>query len=349
MPLGNIHTRQEPTGMAYQPSPSYRQRMKQETMFHVISKFNTACGGTELHSLELFNVLNRHAPARLWSEYKPGDSLEDWPISLIRPKPLSLPKTGTFVFCGTWWPVGRWLELASPRRIIVINNYPGSAYKEWFKRATPPWHPKVEWLFASEQIRQATALDGLVQPSPINLERFKPAVRADRSGPFTVGRLSRDVPEKFHEDDCALYARLAEAGIRVRIMGGTLLRDKLPAHPLIELLPAGAEPPEQFLSRLDCLLYRTRSNWFEAFGRVVLEAMACGIPVVCGSRGGYTERIRQGENGFVFETNHQAFEYIERLNQDECMRHDIGLEARETAVRLYGEGLPREIIEFYLR
>ncbi len=317
-------------------------------MIHIVQQFTNAFGGTEIHALNLYDVLRRHAPVRLWSEFDPDPRLRAGrQIDLIRPKRLAFPKTGTMVFCGACWYVGPWLEYTAPRRIIVLHNYPHDSYKAWFQRARRPWMPPIEWLFASEQMKAQTELKGIVEPSPVDLQRFRPG--AGPGQPFTVGRLSRDVPEKFHEDDPALYLRLAEAGVRVRIMGGLGLRTRLPAHPLIELWPEGAQPPEVFLQGLDAFIYRTRSDWFEAFGRVVLEAMACGLPVVVDRCGGYAEHIQRGDNGFLTHNNDEALSDMLRLRDDPALRQRIGAAARATAQALYGEGLPREMIEFYLR
>jgi glycosyltransferase involved in cell wall biosynthesis len=319
-------------------------------VIHIVQQFTNAFGGTEIHAINLHDVLSRHTDVRMWSEFDPDPRLLNGRrIDLIRPKRMAFPKTGTMVFCGACWYVGPWLEFTAPRRIIVLHNYPHDSYKTWLQRARRPWMPTIEWLFASEQMKAQTDLQGLVGPSPVNLQLFKPLQGERPEQPFTVGRLSRDVPEKFHEEDPALYLRLAEAGVRVRIMGGLGLRERLPTHPLIELWPEGAQPPEAFLQGLDAFIYRTRSDWFEAFGRVVLEAMACGLPVVCDQRGGYAEWIRCGDNGFLTTNNDEALRDVLRLQNDKPLRQRIGATALATAQELYGNGLPREMIDFYLR
>ena len=64
----------------------------------------------------------------------------------------------------------------------------------------------------------------------------------------------------------------------------------------VELLRAGAEEPAVFLRSLDCFVYRTSARWFEAYGRVIVEAMATGLPIVAGRDGGYTDYLRHGIN-----------------------------------------------------
>ena len=56
----------------------------------------------------------------------------------------------------------------------------------------------------------------------------------------------------------------------------------------------------------------TRPNWKEQFGRVLVEAMACGVPVV-GSDSGEIPRVI-GEAGLVVITNKQVPEG-EKLEQ----------------------------------
>jgi UDP-glucose:tetrahydrobiopterin glucosyltransferase len=43
------------------------------------------------------------------------------------------------------------------------------------------------------------------------------------------------------------------------------------------------------------------SRWVEAFGNVLIEALACGVPVIAYRRGGPTEIIKEGETGWLVE------------------------------------------------
>ena len=45
------------------------------------------------------------------------------------------------------------------------------------------------------------------------------------------------------------------------------------------------------------------SSLFEGFGNVVLEAMACGVPVVATNTGGVPEMIAEGKSGFIVPSN----------------------------------------------
>ncbi len=169
-----------------------------------------------------------------------------------------------------------------------------------------------------------------------------------------LGRLSRDIPQKHHTSDAAFYCRLAMTGISVRIMGGSCLREEVSScaasiREHIQIVPVGTIEPQSFLQNLDCFFYRTSQDWTEPFGRVVMEAMACGLPVVCANRGGYADMIQHGKNGFLFESETEAFELIQRLREDPGLRHAIGAAARESMEKLYSPARRRETIHYYCR
>ena len=163
-----------------------------------------------------------------------------------------------------------------------------------------------------------------------------------------MGRLSRDIPEKHHPADPALYRCLAESGVRVRVMGAGSLEPAIGQGDGIELMPECSQDPVAFLQSLDCFVYRTADHLTEAFGRVVIEAMACGLPVVCHEHGGYAEVIESGRNGFLFRTNAEALALIQRLRSDHRLRESIGGAARETVLELLSPERRQAMADFYL-
>jgi glycosyltransferase involved in cell wall biosynthesis len=211
----------------------------------------------------------------------------------------------------------------------------------------------VEVAYASELTkRMAGNHPGFVQASLIDLERFVPAPSKESSDSagFTVGRLSRDDPFKHHSEDPVLYRMLVDRGCRIRIMGPSpSLEAQLGGIESVDLLPAYAQEAHLFLQGLDCFFYRTSEEFLEPSGRVVTEAMACGLAVVCHNRGGYVEWIDDGRNGFLFESQQEALEILLGLKEDPALRERVGREARRTAEELFSPARRSEIVEFYLR
>ena len=309
--------------------------------------------------MNLFNELRGHAEVSLWTERKlKPEVAKRYPIKQIVPKRFEFPKSGTFVFVGTYFDIGPWVRYTNPRRVILMHNN-NEATPRSFRRKlwqiSNKGRRKVEVAYASEFTKRSVEYPGMVQASLIDIDRFVPVTTkpADStcatSAKFTVGRLSRDDPKKHHPDDPQLYRRLVDHGCQVRIMGPSpSLEAELSGVESVTLLPVGAQEAPLFLQGLDCFLYRTSEEWLEPSGRVITEAMACGLPVVCENRGGHIEPIEHGRNGFVFDTQQEALEIVLRLKEDRALRESVGRAARQTAEELFSPAVRSQIVEFYL-
>jgi glycosyltransferase involved in cell wall biosynthesis len=76
----------------------------------------------------------------------------------------------------------------------------------------------------------------------------------------------------------------------------------------------------------------------EAFGLVMLEAMACGTPVVAYHRGAVPEVVRHGETGFVVHTYRELLNSLERISEidpERCREHVARNFSQEAMVSAY--------------
>ncbi|TIM99099.1 MAG: glycosyltransferase [Mesorhizobium sp.] len=320
-------------------------------MIHLFNGFQDPFGGSDLEALELYRLLSADSEVHLWatSSSVSGELMRNFPIRRVSLSKWDVPNGGTYVFLGSHWRNKVWPYLIPrPRRLIYVFNtfHPKIIALTTRMPRMLNW-PDAELVLISDFQRRMLRVDGVVHPSLIDVERFSPR-RLDSDRPFTVGRLSRDGPGKHHPDDIPLYETLLAEGTALRIQGGAGLKDSLMPHPQLELFPPGQFSAEEFLQTLDVFYYRT--GWhLETFGRVVLEAMACGLPVVCHSHGGYVDHIRHGENGFLFETTEQALRILADLKADPTLRATVGKRARQSFEQIYSSQAVRQRLDFYLR
>jgi UDP-glucose:tetrahydrobiopterin glucosyltransferase len=139
-----------------------------------------------------------------------------------------------------------------------------------------------------------------------------------------VARLS---PEKGLEDAAAAAAR---TGLPLRIWG--VVEDPAYWARVRAGVPAGVLDHRGFvatgelqaeLGRCQALLVTPR--WVEAYGNVVAEALAVGVPVICYRRGGPPELVRDGRTGFVVEPDSidglvDAIRRLDRIDRAACRR-----------------------------
>lgn len=61
----------------------------------------------------------------------------------------------------------------------------------------------------------------------------------------------------------------------------------------------------------------------EAFGNVMIEAMACGTPVIAFNRGSVSEVVADGKTGFIVDTEEEMIEAVEKISnieRQECRK-----------------------------
>jgi glycosyltransferase involved in cell wall biosynthesis len=87
-----------------------------------------------------------------------------------------------------------------------------------------------------------------------------------------------------------------------------------------------------FLGKAAALLFPI--DWEEPFGLVVIEAMACGTPVVAFRRGSVPELLEHGVTGFIVDTVDEAIDAVRRIPAFDRARVRAEFERRFTARRM---------------
>ncbi len=323
---------------------------------HLVNPLWDPNGGADRRTVDLYKLLRRDGRSvRVWSEYRVDEAFARLGAQRIRP--WNHPRRGTIVVVGVYFRTGRWIRRADARIVLIYNTWQPDRLAKTLRRIGDR---PVDLVFTSEALRRMTldeprlagidrrlieeapVLESFVDPSSFGLAyaRRRHAWRHGADHPFTVGRLSRDNPRKHHPDDPSVFAALSACRVRIRIMGGTSLADRIGTDPNVDLLPEGAIAAPEFLSSLDAFYYRTHPEYFEAFGRVVLEAMMCGVPVVVDRRGGYAQYVEHGVNGFLFDDPRDATDILLALRTDPSLAERVGRNARVSALHLFEDDLP---------
>lgn len=314
---------------------------------HIINAFETAIRGSERAALAIARLLAPRCQVNVWSTVPLSHAVRSLAgefgtnIREIRPFGGEFPKGGTLLFWGTHYRLGMWLSAAQARATAILSEtyVYGSLYRHVLQIRTARL-PEPSIIYVSDLLKRSALLPGgVLYPLP-DMAPFLALERVRGRRPFTAGRVSRDTPEKHHADDPALYQALAAAGIRIRILGGTCLAARMGPHPLIELLPQGSVPVTEFLPTIDAFVYRTGfgNGYVEPSGVAFAEAMAAGLPVVCGRPGGYEDLVDHGRTGFVAESQEKMRDHLLSLRDDPELEARIGAAARASVADYFGPG-----------
>ena len=179
----------------------------------------------------------------------------------------------------------------------------------------------------------------------VDTERFVPAVDRDearRGLLIPAGRILGTVASATEKKAPWLFLEIAEALVRefddlaILHVGEGPLREAMaasksrsPASERIHLL-GPRDDVERILPALDVFLLNSA---YEGLPNVILEAMACGVPVVAPNVGGCIELVRPGSSGLLVERPERddLLAACRSLLADSALRAELGREARRLA------------------
>ena len=205
-----------------------------------------------------------------------------------------------------------------------------------------------------------------VVPLGIDPGGYAPAAR-DPSRPFTVGYLGRIAPEKGIHLLCDAWRRLRAQGdlegCRLELAGylgpehrayfdGVLrqIRDRgldgeIRYRGVLEL-----DAKVAFLRRLD--VFAAPATYDDPKGLSLVEALACGVPVVAARRGTYVELLERTGGGVLIAPDdaEAVAAALRRLRADEPYRRELGTRAAAAVREHYtAEVMARRAVDVYRR
>ena len=160
--------------------------------------------------------------------------------------------------------------------------------------------------------------------------------------PFTVGFAGRLVPEKGLRE--LMLAMQGVPGSRLRLVGNGPLAEELRRATIpqgsVEIvtdIPHGSMPMAYASFDVLALPSLTTPNWAEQFGRVLVEALSCGVPVIGSSSGEIPWVVNATEGGLIVpEGDVVALRAaILRLRHDPALRQDLARRGRVTVERTF--------------
>jgi glycosyltransferase involved in cell wall biosynthesis len=191
----------------------------------------------------------------------------------------------------------------------------------------------------------------------MEMPELKSGLRLDN---FTIGYIGRLVNEKGVMDLLGAVSKLKrKRKVNLLLVGDGELRHKITIEGrrlgiseqirIVDTIPSSQVP--EYLNCMDCLVLpsRTTKKWKEQFGRVLIEAMACKVPVI-GSDSGEIPNVI-GDCGLIFregDVNDLASKLELLINDYDDLRVELAERGRQRVLNNYTqEKVAKETYKIY--
>jgi L-malate glycosyltransferase len=192
----------------------------------------------------------------------------------------------------------------------------------------------------------------------VDLELFSPPTQQVADAPFIICFAGRFVEEKGLRVLFKAVAHMS-GNWELHMIGRGPMRPELEHMASldgwverlrwIDFMPREALP--DYFRRIHTLVLpsHTTPHWKEQFGRVLIEAMACGVPVIGSSSGAIPEVI--GEAGLIFPENDDMALYraVQSMMNDELLRHNLAGHALKRVQQHYTDQVVAQATYEFLR
>jgi len=210
-----------------------------------------------------------------------------------------------------------------------------------------------EWLMDQVRVSMLSGVQYRVVPNAIDLDVFRPidrgAARRYLGLPqdASIVMLTAQTPFKDYATMEAALGRLVKPSDKdlLFICLGTEGTEKDVGYGQM-IYPGFERDPQRmahYYAASDVFVHAAKD---EAFGKTIVEAMACGTPVVATAVGGISEIVENGKNGFLVPARDSGAMSVavERLLSDTALHREISTTASEHAARHFG--LDRQVDNF---
>jgi glycosyltransferase involved in cell wall biosynthesis len=158
---------------------------------------------------------------------------------------------------------------------------------------------------------------------------------ATKLGPTTLAFVGRVVEEKGLVTLAAALGKIRRLPWKLVIVGSgphePSVKAAMEEHGVADRIDWRGFVPHaevaKFYESVDCLLLpsESRSNWAEQFGRVLVESMACGTPVIGSDSGEIPNIVRSTGGGLIFHEGdaEDLAVQLQRMVEDRTLRANL--------------------------
>jgi glycosyltransferase involved in cell wall biosynthesis len=130
------------------------------------------------------------------------------------------------------------------------------------------------------------------------------------------------------------------------------LKNRLPACIAERVTFTGFVPNDNLADHYTTADILINPSFSESFGMSLIEAMACGLPVVATRVGGMPEIVEEGRTGLLVESGNvvELSNAISTLIENESLRRDMGQAGQDRAVQMFTwENVVGKLYDSYMK